>query len=186
MNENVPAIADVAPACTRIDQFGERADAYPPRRIVEVAKGMGPNASLQSICQDDFGPAMDGIIELAKSHLQVECLSRDLHRDGHGKVDCELIWELPPEVGSDCSSYPYLSDVSKPRSKTNDRGGRDCKVAQLPVGSTKVVPKGDGFYYDDFSEERVIDCRDGASTRISYSASVEVPQGVRAFLDCSN
>ena len=35
--------------------------AYPPRRIVQVAQGFGQNGIVQSICQDDFGPAMDAI-----------------------------------------------------------------------------------------------------------------------------
>jgi hypothetical protein len=36
--------------------------AYPPRRIVEVARGFGKNGFVQSICQDDFAPAMDLLI----------------------------------------------------------------------------------------------------------------------------
>jgi hypothetical protein len=36
--------------------------AYPPRRIVEVAKGFGANGMVQSICQEDFGPAVDAIV----------------------------------------------------------------------------------------------------------------------------
>jgi hypothetical protein len=36
--------------------------AYPARRIVEVAKQFGKNSVVQSICQDDFGPAIDAIV----------------------------------------------------------------------------------------------------------------------------
>ncbi|HMI91072.1 MAG TPA: hypothetical protein VK509_06890 [Polyangiales bacterium] len=36
--------------------------AYPPRRIVEVARGFGANGMVQSICQEDFGPAVDTIV----------------------------------------------------------------------------------------------------------------------------
>ena len=36
--------------------------AYPPTRIVEVAKEFGKNSIVQSICQDDFGPAVDAIV----------------------------------------------------------------------------------------------------------------------------
>jgi hypothetical protein len=84
-----------------------------------------------------------------------------------------------------CSALQYLSEVAKPRSKTNERGGRNCKVAQLPVLSPREIPRGDGFFYDDFTADREIDCRDGATTRLAYSASVELPEGVRAFLDCA-
>jgi hypothetical protein len=128
---------------------------------------------------------MDGIIELTTSRTQVECLPRELNRDSNGKVDCDLIWELPPNDSSGCS-LPYLADVATPRSKKNDRGGRNCKVAQLSVKSV-AIPDGNGFY-DTFSTEREIDCRNatGATARIAYSASVAIPEGVRAFLDCSS
>ena len=39
-----------------------RGRADPARRIVEVVRGFGANGSLQSICQADFSPALDGII----------------------------------------------------------------------------------------------------------------------------
>jgi hypothetical protein len=186
MNENIPAIANVAPSCSRVDASGQRADAYPPRRIVQVAKGLGANALVQSICQDDFGPAMDGIIDLTIPHVGVDCLPRALDRDSKGKIDCELIWELPPRSSDSCSSFPYLSDVGKSRSKTGVRGGLNCKVNQLPVVSPGKIPQGEGFYYDDFTAERELECRDGRTTRIAYSESFYVPEGVRAVLDCAD
>jgi len=46
------------PSCTS----GTDAKAYPPRRIVQVAKGFGRNGFVQSICEDDFVPAIDLIV----------------------------------------------------------------------------------------------------------------------------
>jgi hypothetical protein len=43
--------------------------AYPPRRIVEVARGFGANGMVQSICQDDFGPAIDAIVRVIGRRL---------------------------------------------------------------------------------------------------------------------
>jgi hypothetical protein len=186
MNENIPAIANVAPSCSRTDSNGDRSDAYPPRRIVEVAKGLGENAIVQSICQDDFGPAMDGIIDLTSTRTRIECLPRALERDSKGKIDCELIWELAPGSADGCGIAPYLSDVSKSRSQTGTRGGQNCKVTQLPVVSSGAVPQGEGFYYDDFSAARELECRDGATTRIAYTDNLYVPEGVRAVLDCAD
>jgi hypothetical protein len=183
MNENVPAIANVAPSCSRTDQFGERADAYPPRRIVEVAKAMGENATVQSICQDDFGPAMDGIIQLTQSRTKLDCLQRELKRNSNGKVDCEVIWELPND-GSDCSRQPFLANATSPRPKINDRGGRTCKVTQLPVTTLGELPKGVGFFYDDFSDERAEVCRTDSAGRIAFTEGAKAPAGVRVFLDC--
>jgi hypothetical protein len=43
--------------------------AYPPRRIVEVARGFGASGMVQSICQDDFGPAMNAIVRVIGRRL---------------------------------------------------------------------------------------------------------------------
>jgi hypothetical protein len=64
MNENVPALANLAPFCTRVDKMSENSTAFLPRRSISLTKGFGQNAIVQSICQDDFGPAMDAIIDV--------------------------------------------------------------------------------------------------------------------------
>jgi hypothetical protein len=73
MNEDIPALSSLAPSCTRVDYTGMRADAYPPRRMVEVAKGFGPNAVVQSICGDDVGVAIDAIVERLAPRLSANC-----------------------------------------------------------------------------------------------------------------
>jgi hypothetical protein len=67
MNEDMPSIGHLAPSCTRTDKSGTRADAYPPRRIVEVAKTFGPRGIVQSICQDDFRPVIGAILDRVQS-----------------------------------------------------------------------------------------------------------------------
>jgi hypothetical protein len=57
------------PSCVRSDAAGNVAIAFPPRRIVQLAKGFGENASVQSICQDDFSPAMVNIINLMAKRM---------------------------------------------------------------------------------------------------------------------
>jgi hypothetical protein len=49
-------------SCTLGPEGEPTARAYPPRRIVEVAKSFGRNGFVQSICEDDFVPAIDLII----------------------------------------------------------------------------------------------------------------------------
>jgi hypothetical protein len=46
------------------------AEDYPPRRIVELAQLFGQNSSLQSICQDDLGPAVDVIASLIQQRMR--------------------------------------------------------------------------------------------------------------------
>jgi hypothetical protein len=36
--------------------------AYPPRRIVSLARKFGPNSLVQSICGDNLGPPIDIIV----------------------------------------------------------------------------------------------------------------------------
>jgi hypothetical protein len=57
-------MGNLAPSCTRTDAAGNVSKAYPPRRIVQLAKLFGENGMVQSICQEDFGPAMDAIINV--------------------------------------------------------------------------------------------------------------------------
>jgi hypothetical protein len=48
--------------------------AYPPRRIVEVARGFGENGFVQSICEPDFGAAIDAILLRIGERLRVPCV----------------------------------------------------------------------------------------------------------------
>jgi hypothetical protein len=59
-----PGSGNLMPSCTAdVDGDGvPESKAYPPRRIVEVARRFGANGFVQSICQTDFGPAMTAII----------------------------------------------------------------------------------------------------------------------------
>jgi hypothetical protein len=47
--------------------------AYPPRRIVNVARGFGANGMVQSICEGDFEPAVDGILARIAERLRNPC-----------------------------------------------------------------------------------------------------------------
>jgi hypothetical protein len=45
-------------------------EAFPGRRYVQVAQGLGDNAIVQSICTDTFVPAMDALIDRLKQIIQ--------------------------------------------------------------------------------------------------------------------
>jgi hypothetical protein len=47
--------------------------AYPPRRIVELARRFGSNGIVQSICQEDFGPALDVILGRVGARIENPC-----------------------------------------------------------------------------------------------------------------
>jgi hypothetical protein len=60
----------LTPSCDIMD----RGKAFPPRRIVETAREFGTSAVVQSICQEDFGPAMGAVIEGIAIPLGEGCL----------------------------------------------------------------------------------------------------------------
>jgi len=50
--------------------------AYPPRRIVQAAREFGRDAIVQSICQDDFGPAIDAVLVAIGRASASACIAR--------------------------------------------------------------------------------------------------------------
>jgi hypothetical protein len=64
---------NLKPSCQRVDASGNEAQAYPPRRIVELAQLFGPNGRVQSICQDDFSPAMNAIVDMMAHRISAPC-----------------------------------------------------------------------------------------------------------------
>ena len=48
---------ELTPSCET-----EQGVAYPPRRIVSLARKFGPNSLVQSICGDNLGPPIDIIV----------------------------------------------------------------------------------------------------------------------------
>jgi hypothetical protein len=69
----------------------------------------------------------------------------------------------------------------------NERGGQNCKVLQLPVTdlSASTLPSGDGWYYDDFSEELMRLCADEPQ-RVAFTQRARPPNGVIVKLECLN
>lgn len=71
MIETVDPVAPnrLAPSC---DVAG-RGMAFPPTRMVEVARELGHNATVQSICQEDFGPVVDAILRRVADRVSGSC-----------------------------------------------------------------------------------------------------------------
>lgn len=59
----------LVPSC----QAPERGLAFPPRRIVEVARELGPHSVVQSICQEDFTPVIDAILTRVAARVSGSC-----------------------------------------------------------------------------------------------------------------
>lgn len=65
-----PGNGNLIPSC----DVPDRGVAYPPRRIVEVARSFGERGLIQSICQDDFGPAMDVLVNAIGQTIGEACI----------------------------------------------------------------------------------------------------------------
>jgi hypothetical protein len=192
---------NLTPSCTTATGI-----AYPPRRIVNVAKQFGENAIIQSICQSDFGPALDAIITVIARQLGAVCLPRKLVRNSDGKVGCNVVWELPPPtavtgpgIPTACGApgWEFLLEPSADRPRTNDRGGAICTVAQLAVTGTGMNKRAEptmtdgvlydkGWYYDDFSATVATECTGTSNQRIAFSMDAPPPNGVTVSLECLN
>jgi hypothetical protein len=185
-----PQTAEMRPSCTRNDASGKPATAFPPRRIVEAAQGFGANGVIQSICQGDFGPAMDAIIDVIARQLSAVCLPRALVRRSDGLVACSVIWELPPAskaprgTPTECPDRSYLHPVDPGHTAVNERGGANCKVEQLPIADSGEIPSGAGWYYDNFSDDVRRDCSGSKKQRVAFTERAKPGTGVVVKLEC--
>jgi hypothetical protein len=169
--------------------------AYPPRRIVEVARAFGESGIVQSICQDDFGPAMDAVIRLIGGHLNSLCVPRKLIRNAQGLVGCDIVWELPAAGAAPagtptrCDERPYLETLPPEQggatSSQPDVGER-CRVRQLAVASEGAVTTttDQGWYYDDFTPSRFDRCGMDRPQQLAFTDAARPPNGVNVKLQC--
>lgn len=178
--------ANLVPSCNTPG----RGKAYPPRRIVEVARAFGENAIVQSICQESFAPAVDAIVKLIASKIPSLCLPRALVRDSSGAVDCDIVWELPlvgkapAGTPTRCSEHTLLEALDP---ATATRGER-CRVPQLGLTSEAAVVAttgtAAGWYYDDFSTARSQECGSDRPQRLTFTEGAQPPNGVKVKLEC--
>ncbi len=177
---------NLLPSCS-----SENGTAFPPRRIVETAKALGEGAVVQSICQDDFGPAVDAIIDIIKERLSGLCLPKQLVRDASGEVGCEVLWELPPpatapvDTPTSCAAMPFLEPMDPPR--VAEDGGEVCRIAQVPVVGQQPAPtaeRPEGWFYDNFSPAVVDNCPSGQQQQIAFTTAATPPKKVVVKLEC--
>jgi hypothetical protein len=181
--------------------------AYPPRRIVDLARSFGANGVIQSICQDDFGPAIDAIIAVIAKQLGAVCLPRPLVANSEGLVPCNVVWELPVSgtqqaatpIECNDSRFPFLQPPAEGRDAVSKKGGAVCQVAQLAVsgvGDAKnfqdtVDPRDkklykDGWFYDTFTADLAKGCFGSSKQRVAFTPAAKPPTGVTVKLECLN
>lgn len=171
------------PSC-RSTGAGRAEEAYPPRRFLQVAQGFGVDAVVYSICADNYGPALDTLIDRIATKLSGNCLPRRLKRDASGKVQCDVYELLAP---GETQCVPARGHVGKPvRRLSEGQSGEErrlsCKMGQVAV-SNRRLGTGAGWYYDDFSDQVLSVCAEGEQQRIVFSFG-ELPEGASATFEC--
>ncbi len=194
----MPGDGNLKPSCVT-----STSTATPPQRIVEVARGFGANGLVKSICTlDQFGPAMDAIIEIIAKQLGAVCLPRPLVRQSDGTVGCSVVWELPPpgvalpdSTPTSCGgTRPYLLAPEAGSELVNSRKGQNCRVAQLAVNETTKVlmPSSkdgqmEGWYYDNYNiDDLKKNCPVSTPQRVAFTKGAPPPTGVTVRLECLN
>jgi hypothetical protein len=155
--------------------------AFPPRRLVEVARDLhdrGATGVVQSICQADFTGPTNAILHAIAGALRATCLPREIAA-ADGRVACDVVETLP--VGTSCSALPGRERIGVDQATR----GEVCRIAQVPA-SGGVVSSTPGWYYDDFSPETRARCARAASggQRIAFTPGSEPPVGARVRLEC--
>ncbi|MBK8170629.1 MAG: hypothetical protein IPK60_09840 [Sandaracinaceae bacterium] len=164
-----------------------RGEAFPPRRIVQVARGLGPSSTVGSICQTDLGPVIDQIVQAVTQATPQACLAEPLARTTDGLVNCALEVTLPASEPSAqlCADLPG----SIP-SLTVRRGNQEqCTLTQLAVSTASgaLMPEaGVGWYYDDFTGRIVTTCSDRPSAQGLSLQGTSLPPETTARLRCFN
>ena len=172
---------------------GPEDGAYPALRMLDVVEGFAENGVIQSICEDSFAGAVNLIIEVIAKQLGAVCLPRQLVRDANGEVGCKVIWELPvagegfdaaPMSCQDPLIAGFVKEPDNPSEKLNGPHPR-CEVFQLPV-INKTKPAGEGWYYDDFSDDVMQQCRGDSKQRIAFGDFSQPANGITVQLECLN
>ncbi len=179
------------PVC-QLDGSTPLEKAYPGRRHSIVAKAFGDQGVIYSICNNDFSPALNTLIEKIAAKLKGNCLPRKLTRTDNGTVNCQVYELLPKNDDSKCSSdYGLTGEPVNRRVIENGKPvtRRACQMNQVQVtgsgSAARAKADAKGWYYDDFSAGVQMDCPN-APQRISFqfAGGNGLPSGAGAVFEC--
>jgi len=138
---------ELLPSCVNPDGWGL---AYPPRRFVQGAQLIGHNALVHSICNSDWRPAMDGVLELIRGAIDRVCFPRELALDpATCRAECKVV-----EILDDDRPCGTTRQEAEPPTQQDPDGTlhRRCVIPQAErapeadgtCGATPLTP---GWYY---------------------------------------
>lgn len=169
------------------------ASARAPRRLVQFAKAFGADASVTSICREDWKHALFYHLQEGIRDIVTVCLPRD-----HGLVNehstCRMTWELPfehdpeqPLTPATCADQPEFLSTPEPEfPRMSERGRTLCEVRRAPFVqdsmSGEVEVDGEGFYAP------LGPCSGGTGgigRVVSFTGRAKPPHGVTVRLSCT-
>ena len=155
----------LVPACV-----GATGDAFPARRLVDFTRQTG--GIVQSICGDDFGPAIDLLVRRLAPVLDGRCQWSPLTRDAQGLAGCD-VWEILP-LGVRCGDLDHPEAFTFGGLEADAAGAlrEVCRVSQVTGADAGRLP---GWVYDDgtlgaFSAGLPVGC----ARRIAFSVITPV------------
>ncbi|MFT5353781.1 MAG: hypothetical protein ACI9KE_000981 [Polyangiales bacterium] len=176
--------SQLTPACAVVG----RGEAYPGLRIARVARALEEaeaSAVIQSICQDDYGPALDLIINKIADVLSATCLPRPLNQNAEGAVTCDVVEVLP--LDGDITDCSEISGRGRAFREIDEEGRQVCTVCQVAADGSSLDsnPECAGLGTGWFYEADVTDgCPEGREQRISFRNGAEPSTGSVIRLEC--
>ena len=170
--------------------------AFPPRRIIEVARGLRDaraSTTVQSICAASFGPAIDVIVAKIADALGGACLPRALNQAADGTVGCDVFELLPAAGGTATETNCDDPTVGLERvgSETFTRVDgttftRELCLVEQVTPAVGAVGGERGWYYDNVSPEVIGACAatNESPQRIAFSM-LRPPTGAEVRLNCN-
>ncbi|MCA9575269.1 MAG: hypothetical protein KC668_07525, partial [Myxococcales bacterium] len=196
---------DLEPSCVRpnpMDPGNANLDneAYPPRRLLEVTRGLieaQAGGVVASICQArdaengdytaDFSDAVQSIVARIAASLPTSCLPRPLIRGGDNTVFCQILEVLPE--GSSCAEQEARG--REPEAVRMEGTREVCRVNQVVPTPENIAngqePSGLGWFYDDYSAELDDDCfrfEEDNRQQIRFTTGAESIPGAKFRLEC--
>jgi hypothetical protein len=145
------------PVCTNPSGWGH---ALPGRRFVEAARLLGHRATVFSICNDDWRPAVEGVLDLIRVPLDRVCFAHELALDpATCRAECDVV-----EVLSDDRACPDGRAEADPPTVTEPDGTvrRRCVIPQaerLPEADGSCpTTAASGWYYVPRADSGAADC----------------------------
>jgi hypothetical protein len=168
------------------------ASATPARRIAQAAQSFGRSGQLASICAPSWTQAIAPLLasSIALRTVGGVCLPRKPVRGADGSTQCHVTLTLPLPGTADettptsCSERASLRELSPPERTVDGRAV--CELQQLAVTGLPDTPQltaGEGWFFDDFSNERACNCPTGACNTVFFAPSLPAA-GVMASIEC--